>query len=153
MYNKAQRKWVLSHPEYWKEGVNAYVYDAVVRYKERTGKKGKEIAEELGISAARLSQILNDGEANFTLDTLIRIALVTSHYPVIEFKDQEAFLEAEERSYYDRARTDECNSQAQTVNKSHHRRPHIEDPEDKTGVPVPPSKVPHSNTTDYALAA
>jgi transcriptional regulator with XRE-family HTH domain len=152
MYNKAQRQWVLSHPEYWKEGVNACVYDAVVRYKEATGKKSKHIAEELGISPARLSQILNDGEANFTLDTLIRIALVTNHYPVIDFKEKEEFLAEEERSYQERVRFSPCNYLGED-HKQHSDKHPI--PADNNTIEIPSTNtdtMPEGNST-YELAA
>jgi len=48
-----------------------------------------QMAKYLGISKGRLSQILNDGETNFSIKKLIEIALKLDKYPIFKFEDME----------------------------------------------------------------
>ncbi len=57
-----------------------------------------KLAEHLGISKGRVSQILNDGEINFSLEKIIEIALKVDKFPVFEFKDKHKYIENEKRN-------------------------------------------------------
>jgi len=91
--NKRER--MLNHPTYWVEGVNGYLYDSIVSYMEKHNMKRKDLAKHLDISAGRVSQILNEGDINFSLEKVIEIALKVDKYPVFEFEDKAEYLEKE----------------------------------------------------------
>jgi transcriptional regulator with XRE-family HTH domain len=73
------------------------LYDAIIRFMEANKMKRKDLAEHLGISKGRVSQILNDGEINFSMEKIIDIALKLGKYPSFEFVDKDAFLRNELR--------------------------------------------------------
>ncbi len=91
------RETILSQPSYWVEGVNGSLYNAVLSYMEANNLNRTQLASHLGISKGRVSQILNDGEINFSLQKIIEIALKVGKYPVFEFQDKEAFLEKQSK--------------------------------------------------------
>ena len=86
------REKILNQSSYWVEGVNGSLYNAVLSYMEANNLNRTKLASYLGISKGRVSQILNDGEINFSLQKIIEIALKVGKYPVFEFQDKEAFL-------------------------------------------------------------
>jgi predicted XRE-type DNA-binding protein len=87
-----KRKQILDNTGYWVEKVNLDLYDAIIRFMEANKMKRKDLAEHLGISKGRVSQILNDGEINFSMEKIIDIALKLGKYPSFEFVDKDAFL-------------------------------------------------------------
>ena len=91
------REIILSQPSYWVEGVNGSLYNAILSYMEANNLNRTKLASYLGISKGRVSQILNDGEINFSLQKIIEIALKVGKYPLFEFLDKEAFLEKESK--------------------------------------------------------
>lgn len=91
------REKILNQSSYWVEGVNGSLYNAVLSYMEANNLNRTQLACLLGISKGRVSQILNDGEINFSLQKIIEIALKVGKYPVFEFQDKEAFLEKESK--------------------------------------------------------
>lgn len=88
---------ILNQPSYWVEGVNGFLYDAVVSYMEANNLNRTKLADHLGISKGRVSQILNDGEINFSLEKIIQIALKVGKFPVFEFQDKQAYLQKESK--------------------------------------------------------
>jgi predicted XRE-type DNA-binding protein len=92
-----KRKQILDNTGYWVEKVNLDLYDAIIRFMEANKMKRKDLAEHLGISKGRVSQILNDGEINFSMEKIIDIALKLGKYPSFEFVDKDAFLRNELR--------------------------------------------------------
>lgn len=88
---------ILNQPSYWVEGVNGSLYNAVLSYMEANDLNRTKLASHLGISKGRVSQILNDGEINFSLEKMIEIALKVGKYPVLEFQDKQAYLEKESK--------------------------------------------------------
>ena len=54
-----------------------------------------KLAMHLGISKGRVSQILNDGEINFSLEKIIEIAIKVDKFPVFDFINKDVFLEKE----------------------------------------------------------
>ena len=56
------RKKLLNQASYWKEGINGYLYNAILTYMQKHNMKQKDLAKHLEISPGRLSQILNDTE-------------------------------------------------------------------------------------------
>jgi len=59
---------------------------------EENGLNRTKLAEYLGISKGRISQILNDGDINFSIAKIIEIALKVGKYPVFELQDKQEYL-------------------------------------------------------------
>src|SRR5690554_690502 len=96
MKNKiGYREEILNNSAYWVEGINGLLYDAIVTYMEKHDMKQKDLAKHLGVSTGRVSQILNDGEINFSLDKIIEIALKVDRFPNFLFEDKILFLKKE----------------------------------------------------------
>lgn len=91
------REKLLNTPTYWVEGINGLIYDAVVTYMEKHNMKRKDLAKHLDVSNGRVSQLLNDGDINFSLEKLIEIALKVDKYPNFLFEDKEEFIAREKR--------------------------------------------------------
>lgn len=64
--------------------------------------KQKDLAKYLGISTGRMSQIINDGDINFSLEKIIQIALKIGKIPSFRFQDRKEFLERETESEFNR---------------------------------------------------
>lgn len=86
------REKILNQSSYWVEGINSFLYNAVLGYMETNDMNRTELAKHLGISKGRVSQILNDGEINFSIEKVIQIALKIDKFPVFEFKDKQEYL-------------------------------------------------------------
>jgi len=85
---------ILNESSYWVEGINGIVYDAIINYMEDNNiTKQSEIAKLLEVSASRVSQILNDGNTNFSIEKIIKLALKLDKFPVFEFVDKKIYLE------------------------------------------------------------
>lgn len=83
---------IAQDPSYWVEHINTNMYDAMISYMELKGLNKTQFAAYLGISKGRLSQILNSGEINFSIEKLFTIALKIDKIPRIAFQDKEVFL-------------------------------------------------------------
>lgn len=94
MENKLREK-ILNQTSYWVEGVNGSLYDTIVKYMEANKLNRTKLANHLGISKGRVSQILNDGEINFSIEKIIEIALKVGKFPIFEFKDKQEYLQKE----------------------------------------------------------
>ena len=90
--NHDKIKRILNEPSYWIESINGYLYDSIVRYMESNDMNRTELAKHLGISKGRVSQILNDGEINFSIEKLIEISLKVDKYPLFELKDIGSYI-------------------------------------------------------------
>lgn len=84
---------ILREPAYWIEAVNGTMYNSILDYMEQNHLNRTQLAAHLGISKGRVSQILNDGQINFSIEKLIEIALKIGKYPVFELKDRETVVE------------------------------------------------------------
>jgi len=93
--NNKYREKILNSPAYWVEGINGLLYDAILTYMEKHDMKRKDLAKHLDVSKGRISQILNSGEINFSLEKIIEIALKVDKYPNFLFEDKSLFLEKE----------------------------------------------------------
>lgn len=86
------REKILNQPSYWVEGINGFLYNAILEYMETNDINRTKLAEYLGVSKGRISQILNNGEINFSIEKVIEIALKVDKFPVFEFKDKKEYL-------------------------------------------------------------
>ncbi|MFK8013287.1 MAG: XRE family transcriptional regulator [Marinicellaceae bacterium] len=96
MKNSSNRAKILNQPAYWVENINAFLYDAILGYMEDNNLNQKQLAKHLGISAGRVSQILNDGEINFSIEKIVEIALKVGKFPNFKFEDKAGYLAKEE---------------------------------------------------------
>lgn len=87
------REKILNQPSYWVEGVNSFLYNAILEYMEDNNMNRTELASHLGISKGRVSQILNDGEINFSIEKVVQIALKVNKFPIFELKDKNSYLD------------------------------------------------------------
>lgn len=86
------REKLLNQSSYWVEGINSHLYNAILDYMEEKGMNRTKMAEHLGISKGRVSQILNDGEINFSIEKVIQIALKVDKFPVFNFINKQEYL-------------------------------------------------------------
>lgn len=94
------REKIISQPSYWVEQINGELYDSIMNYMEVHKMKQKDLAKYLGISKGRMSQIINDGDINFSLEKIIQISLKIGKIPSFRFEDKEEFLEQETESEF-----------------------------------------------------
>ena len=66
--DKSTREKILNQPQYWVEAINEYLYNAIAEFMEANSMNRTQLAEHLGITKGRVSQILNDGEVNFSIE-------------------------------------------------------------------------------------
>ena len=100
MGNNKAREIILNQPSYWVEGINGFLYSAIINYmKENDISKQTDLAKHLGISKGRVSQILNDGDINFSLEKIIEIALKVGVYPDFQFKNKSDFIRSEKEHF------------------------------------------------------
>lgn len=103
MSNKLNyRELILNQPSYWVESINGALYDAIIKYKNDNKLKNKDLAELFEISNSRVSQILNTGNINFSIDKLVSIVLKTDLFPVIDFIDKKEYLNKERLEHEER---------------------------------------------------
>jgi len=86
------REKIINQPSYWVEGINSVLYNAILEYMEENNINRTELATHLGISKGRVSQILNDGEINFSIEKIVEIALRVNKFPFFELKDKKTYL-------------------------------------------------------------
>jgi transcriptional regulator with XRE-family HTH domain len=82
---------ILNQSSYWVEAINGSLFHAIIQYMETNNLKRKDLAALLEISPGRVSQILNSGDINFSLEKIIEIALKINKFPAFEFIDKKEF--------------------------------------------------------------
>jgi len=95
--NSSNREQILNQPAYWVENINAFLYDAIVGYMEDNNLNQKQLAKHLDLSTGRVSQILNDGEINYSIEKIVEIALKVGKFPNFKFENKEAYLAKEKK--------------------------------------------------------
>lgn len=83
---------ILNQPSYWIEGINGVLYNAIIEFMEKNNFNRTQLAQNLGISKGRVSQILNDGEINFSIEKIVEISIKIGKYPVFELEDSKVYL-------------------------------------------------------------
>jgi len=89
------RKRILNQPSYWVESANGQLYDAILRYMESNKMKQADLADYLNITAGRVSQILNTGDINYSIEKYFEIALKVNTVPIIKFEPKSEYIENE----------------------------------------------------------
>lgn len=83
---------ILKQPDYWVEAINGALYNAIVDYMDENDLNRTQLAKHLGISSGRVSQILNDGQLNYSIKKMVELALKVGKFPVLEFTDSDVYL-------------------------------------------------------------
>ncbi len=86
---------ILDQPSYWVEAINGSLYNAILDYMETNNLNRTQLATILGISKGRVSQILNEGNINFSIEKIIEISLKIGKYPVFELEDKSVRLKSQ----------------------------------------------------------
>lgn len=86
------REEILNQSSYWLEGLNNLLYNAILEFMEENDMNRTELASHLGISKDSVSQILNEGVMNFSIEKVVQIALKVNKFPVFELKDKNSYL-------------------------------------------------------------
>ena len=90
MKNKLEK--ILNQPSYWIEAINGVLYNAIIDFMEENNYNRTQLAQYLGVSKGRISQILNDGEINFSIEKIVEISIKIGKYPVFDLEDSNAYL-------------------------------------------------------------
>jgi len=99
------REQILNESSYWVEGINSFLYDVIEEYMDNNSMKTqKSLAKHLGISKGRVSQILNEGDINFSLEKVIDIALKMDKFPDFKFIDKSVYLENERKHFLEKSK-------------------------------------------------
>jgi transcriptional regulator with XRE-family HTH domain len=75
---------LVKSSEFWLENIQDDLYSRVKAYMKKNDINQTELAKELGVSRAYISQIMN-GSFNFTLKKLIEISLHIGVFPDLKF--------------------------------------------------------------------
>jgi predicted XRE-type DNA-binding protein len=89
------REDLLKSSEYWIEIIQNKIYNDLMEYIERNGASNKDLANILGISKGRVSQILSGDNLNFRLDSLVKLCLAIDKIPSFQMEDIEKYIEAD----------------------------------------------------------
>lgn len=96
------RKRIISTPGYWIEKVNMLMHDAILSFKNSRNMKNKDLAKYLELSEGRVSQILNTGETNFTVESLTKLSLKIGKVPEFNLIDINDYLQKEREVHNNR---------------------------------------------------
>ena len=83
---------ILNQPSYWIEGINGVLYNAIFEFMEKNKFNRTQLAQVLGISKGRVSQILNDGKINFSIEKIVEISIKVGKYPVFDLEDSQVYV-------------------------------------------------------------
>jgi len=94
------REHLLRNERFWTETIQNKIYNDLASYIKTEKISQKEIANRLGVSKGRISQILNGSNLNFRIDTLVKICLAINKVPNFKFEDIKSFIELDTKSNY-----------------------------------------------------
>lgn len=86
------REDLLKSSEYWTEIIQNKIYNDLAEYIQNNDIPNKHFVESLGISKGRVSQILNGGNLNFRIDTLVKLCLTIDKIPDFHLVDVNEFI-------------------------------------------------------------
>lgn len=99
MYDKNLRKVIISEPSYWVEKFNSLLYGAIEKFQAKNNLKQKALAKVFKLTEGRVSQIINDGEINYTIEKFVELSLKCGYVPEIKIKEISTFLNEESQVY------------------------------------------------------
>jgi len=86
------REDLLKSSEYWIETIQNKLFNELVEYIDKNNISNKIIAERLGLSKGRISQILSGKNLNFRIDTLVKLCLAIERVPEFRLIKIEDFI-------------------------------------------------------------
>lgn len=89
------REDLLKSSEYWIETIQNKIFNDLIEYIEKNEVSNKQIAEILGLSKGRVSQILSGENLNFRLDTLVKLCLAIDRIPDFRLIATDDFLKSD----------------------------------------------------------
>ena len=92
------REELITSSEYWIETIQNKVFNDLSEYIEQNKVSNKYIADKLGLSKGRISQILSGENLNFRLDTLVKLCLAIDRIPDFQLIDKNDFIAREKLS-------------------------------------------------------
>ena len=93
------KKRALERPGFWVHKYNLELFSIINKYMIENNMNQTELAELLGVSRSRISQLLNDGEANFTMEKISDILIKLGYFPNLNFiKKEDYFVEKQEET-------------------------------------------------------
>ena len=92
------REELITSSEYWIETIQNKVFSDVSEYIEKNDVSNKIIAERLGLSKGRVSQILSGENLNFRIDTLVKLCLAIELVPDFRLVEIQDFIDREKSS-------------------------------------------------------
>ena len=92
------REELITSSEYWIETIQNKVFSDVSEYIEKNDVSNKIIAERLGLSKGRVSQILSGENLNFRIDTLVKLCLAIGRVPDFRLVEIQDFIDREKSS-------------------------------------------------------
>lgn len=72
---------LLRSSDYWTEIIQNKIYDSLIGFIKEKNISNKQMMELLGLSKGRVSQILNGGNLNYRLGTIIKLCLAIEKIP------------------------------------------------------------------------
>ena len=75
------REELLKSSDYWTEIIQNKIFNDLSEFIGNQGISNNQIAESLGLSKGRVSQILSGENLNFRLDTLVKLCLTINRIP------------------------------------------------------------------------
>ena len=92
------REELITSSEYWIETIQNKVFNDLSEYIEQNKISNKYIADKLGLSKGRISQILSGENLSLRLDTLVKLCLAIDRIPYFQLIDKNDFIEREKLS-------------------------------------------------------
>jgi len=86
------REDLIKSSEYWIETIQNKVFSDFIEYIEKNKISNKSLANSLGLSKGRISQILSGENLNFRLDTLVKLCLAIKRVPYFKLFDINDFV-------------------------------------------------------------
>jgi predicted XRE-type DNA-binding protein len=90
------REELLKSSDYWTEIIQNKIYNDLAEYIEYHNIPNKQIADILGLSKGRVSQILSGGNLNFRLDTLVKLCLSIDKIPDFQLVGVNEFIKKDQ---------------------------------------------------------
>lgn len=120
------REQLLKNEVYWTETIQNRIFNDLANYIDDNDISQKEIAEKLGLSKGRISQILNGRGLNFRIDTLVKICLAIGKVPSFTLEDLTSYVERDGARSFESQVFSQSNVKLTKVNEEIHYIPTAE---------------------------
>jgi transcriptional regulator with XRE-family HTH domain len=86
------REDLIRSSEYWTEIIQNKIYNDFIDFIENNNIPHKQLAQSLGLSKGRISQILSGENLNFRLETIVKLCLTINKIPGFQLLDLDEFI-------------------------------------------------------------